>query len=74
LTGIGYVQWGVSYSDLVVGGRPCDTIHFLLPNPDEDAWRYFWRRPDAEIPAAFVEGRALAAETMRRAEAAVTFL
>ena len=74
LTGIGYVQWGVSYSDLTVGGRPADTVHLLLPNPDEEAWRYFWRRPDEEIPPAFVEARPRAAETLRRAEAAVTFL
>ena len=74
LTGVGYVQTGVAYSDRTVEGRPRDSILYLLPNPDDEAWRYFWRRPEEEIPPEFVAGRAVARRALERAEAAVTFL
>ena len=74
LAGVGYVRTGTTYSGDVVGGRPMDGIEYLLPNADEEAWRYFWRRPDDEIPAEFHEARPIAAAALRRAEAAVRFL
>lgn len=74
LTGVGYVKTGVRYADAVVGGRPIDSIQYLLANPQEEAWRYFWRRADDDIPPEFHAGREKAHEALRRAEAAVTFL
>ena len=74
LQGVGYVQTGSRYSLGVVDGRPVDSIEYLLPNPAEDAWRFFWRRPDDEIPAEFHEGRARAAAALKRAADAVTYL
>jgi RimJ/RimL family protein N-acetyltransferase len=74
LTGVGYVRTGVHYSAGVVGGRTMDGIEYLLPNPDEEAWRYFWRRSDEEIPAEFHDARPIARRTLERADSAVTFL
>jgi RimJ/RimL family protein N-acetyltransferase len=74
LAGLGYVQTGMRYGDGVVDGRPIDTIQYLLPNPHEEAWRYFWRRPDDEIPAEFQEGRRRCLAALERAASAVTFL
>ena len=74
LTGIGYIATGTDYCERVVDGRPRDSIRYLLPHPDEQPWRYFWRRPDAEIPAVFRDGRHLATRTLERAESAVTYL
>jgi RimJ/RimL family protein N-acetyltransferase len=74
LTGVGYVQTGVVYGNDTVGGRPRDSIQYLLVNPEEEAWRYFWRRPEDEIPPDFHAARAIALRTLERAEAAVTYL
>lgn len=74
LTGIGYVPTGTDYSARIVGGRPRDGIRYLLPHPDEEPWRYFWRRPDDDIPPEFIAARSVAARSLERAEAAVTFL
>lgn len=74
LTGVGYVQTGIRYGNNVVGGKPVDTIQYLLPNPGEEAWRYFWRRPDDQIPAEFHEGRTRAIAALARAADAVRFL
>ena len=74
LAGVGYVQTGTRYSLGVADGRVVDSIEYLLPNPAEEAWRYFWRRPDAEIPPAFHEGRERTIATLERADRAVTFL
>lgn len=74
LQGVGYVKTGTRYGDAVVGGRTIDAHEYLLPNPSEEAWRYFWRRPEDEIPEEFKLGRALTLKTLERAEAAVTFL
>jgi RimJ/RimL family protein N-acetyltransferase len=74
LQGVGYVQTGTTYGDGVVGGRPIDTNLYLMPNPAEEAWRYFWRRPEEEIPEVFREARARTQATLDRADTAVTFL
>ena len=74
LTGVGYVQTGIRYCNLVVGGKPVDTMQYLLPNPAEEAWRYFWRRPDDEIPPEFHAGRTRAQAALARAATAVRFL
>jgi RimJ/RimL family protein N-acetyltransferase len=74
LQGVGYVQTGTVYCDGTVGGKPMDTNLYLMPNPEEEAWRYFWRRPEEDIPAAFHEARARTAATLERAATAVTFL
>jgi RimJ/RimL family protein N-acetyltransferase len=74
LQGVGYVQTGTNYGDLVVGGKMIDANVYLMPNPAEEAWRYFWRRPEEEIPEAFVAGRRRTLTTLERAAAAVRFL
>jgi RimJ/RimL family protein N-acetyltransferase len=74
LQGIGYVQTGSRYSLGVVDGRPVDSIEYLLANPAEDAWRYFWRRPDTEIPAEFHDARPVTIRALERAEGAVRYL
>jgi RimJ/RimL family protein N-acetyltransferase len=71
---VGYVRTGTRYSADFVDGRVVDGILFLLPNPNEEAWRYFWRRPDDEIPAAFHEARVRTRAALERAATAVTFL
>jgi RimJ/RimL family protein N-acetyltransferase len=73
VAGVGYVETGRSYGIGLVD-RPMDHIQYLLPNPAEEAWRYFWRRPDEEIPGEFHEGRRRALAALERAAAAVTFL
>lgn len=74
LAGTGYVETGRNYGIGIVRGRPMDHIQYLLPNPEEEAWRYFWRRPDEEIPSEFHDGRRRARVALERAAAAVTFL
>lgn len=74
LQGVGYVRTGTRYSLGVVDGSVVDSIEYLLPNPAEEAWRYFWRRPDGEIPAEFHEGRTRAIAALKRARDAVTYL
>ena len=74
LQGVGYVQTGTRYSVGVVDGRAVDSIEYLLPNPAEEAWRYFWRRPDGDIPAEFHDGRTRTIATLKRAEEAVKYL
>jgi RimJ/RimL family protein N-acetyltransferase len=74
LARIGYVQTGTVYSESFADGEPVDGIEYLLPNPTEPAWRYFWRRPDDEIPAPFLEARVRTTEALERAASAVTFL
>jgi RimJ/RimL family protein N-acetyltransferase len=74
LQGIGYVQTGTLYHEAIVNGKVVDSNVYLMPNPDEVSWRFFWRRPDTEIPQPFLDGRALAQRSMDRARAAVTFL
>jgi RimJ/RimL family protein N-acetyltransferase len=72
--GVGYVQTGTGYAEIIVGGKVLDTNHYLLPNPAEEPWRYFWRRPEEEIPQAMRDGREVAKRTMERARASVSFL
>lgn len=74
LVGVGYIQTGVRFGSGVAGGRPLDAIQYLLPNPAEEAWQYFWRRPAEEIPPEFNEGRVRALDTLERADKAVSFL
>jgi len=74
LQGVGYVQTGTAYCEVVVGGKPIDANVYLMPNPAEEAWRYFWRRPEDEIPEAFRLGRERTLATLERAQAAVSFL
>jgi hypothetical protein len=74
LLGVGYVKTGVRYSTGVVGGKPVDTNQYLLVNPSDEAWHYFWRRPDDDVPAEFHEGRTRARDALERAASAVTFL
>lgn len=74
LAGVGYVQTGTRYSLGVADGKVVDSVEYLLPNPDEEAWRYFWRRPDTDIPAEFHQGRERAIAALERADDAVTFL
>lgn len=74
LQGVGYVQTGVSYSLDVLDGKPLDDVHYLLPNPADEAWRYFWRRPDADIPEEFHEARKVTLAALQRAQQAVTYL
>ncbi|HUP84502.1 MAG TPA: GNAT family protein [Acidimicrobiales bacterium] len=71
---VGYVQTGTRYGNGVTGGRPIDTNQYLLVNPSDEAWRYFWRRPDDDIPAEFHEGRARTQDALERAAKAVRFL
>jgi RimJ/RimL family protein N-acetyltransferase len=74
LVGVGYVRTGTRYSLGVADGRVVDSVEYLLPNPEEDAWRFFWRRPDSEIPAEFHQGRDRAIGALDRASRAVTYL
>lgn len=74
LQGVGYVQTGISYSLDVFDGKPLDDVEYLLPNPADEAWRYFWRRPDTEIPEEFHEARKLTLAALERAHKAVTYL
>jgi RimJ/RimL family protein N-acetyltransferase len=74
LAGVGYVETGRNYGIGLVRGRPMDHIQYLLPNPAEEAWRYFWRRPDDEIPSEFHEGRRRARAALERASAGVRYL
>ena len=71
---VGYVQTGVSYSDGFVAGRAVDAFHYLLVNPSDEAWRYFWRRPDSAIPDEFHAARERTSAAIERAAAAVTCL
>jgi RimJ/RimL family protein N-acetyltransferase len=74
LARVGYVQTGVGWSDGFVDGRVVDALEFLVVNPAEESWRYFWRRPDATIPAEFHAARERTAAALERAAGAVTFL
>jgi RimJ/RimL family protein N-acetyltransferase len=74
LLGVGYVQTGVRYGNGVVGGKPIDTNQYLLVNPADEAWRFFWRRPDDEIPTAFHDARTRTQSALGRAADAVRFL
>ena len=74
LLGVGYVQTGTCYSLGVVDGKTVDSVEYLLPNPEEESWRFFWRRPDCDIREEFHRGRDRAVETLARAARAVTFL
>ena len=74
LQGVGYVQTGMRYAESFVDGKPVDSVQYLLPNPIEEAWNYFWRRPDDEIPVEFRDARPTARKTLERAATAVSFL
>ena len=74
LTGVGYVQTGSEYCRSVVAGQPIDTANYLMVNPADEAWRYFWRRPEAEIPDAFHAARERTRVALKRAATAVSFL
>jgi len=74
LQGVGYVQTGISYSLDVLDGMVLDDVHYLLPNPADEAWRYFWRRPDVDIPEEFHEARKVTLAALQRAQQAVTYL
>lgn len=74
LLGVGYVRTGVRYGNNVVDGKPVDTNQYLLVNPAEEAWNYFWRRPAGDVPAEFHESRSRAQAALERAREAVRFL
>jgi hypothetical protein len=74
LQGLGYVQTGITYSLDVYDGKVLDDVEYLLPNPADEAWRYFWRRPDVDIPDEFHEARKVTLAALQRAHQAVTYL
>ena len=69
---LGFVQVGVDYCLNTRGGHMSHQYNYLMVNPLDRSWNYFWG--DAEIPRKFKIARKKVLETLERATAIAKFV